>query len=90
MGLPICSSKIGGSMVGIKNINRSQIHECGNRETEHYNSVLEITLGPGVSFLGIHKSEPVIYIGFSTALHLQFCNHACSIKVLNFFNPLLI
>ncbi len=24
-------------------INRSQIHECGNWETEHYNSVLEIT-----------------------------------------------
>jgi hypothetical protein len=24
-------------------INRSQIHECGNFETEHYNSVLEIT-----------------------------------------------
>jgi hypothetical protein len=24
-------------------VNRSQIHECGNWETEHYNSVLEIT-----------------------------------------------
>ncbi len=24
-------------------INRSQIHECGKWETEHYNSVLEIT-----------------------------------------------
>ncbi len=24
-------------------INRSQIHECENWETEHYNSVLEIT-----------------------------------------------
>jgi hypothetical protein len=24
-------------------INRSQIHECGNKETEHSNSVLEIT-----------------------------------------------
>ncbi len=24
-------------------INRSEIHECGNCETEHYNSVLEIT-----------------------------------------------
>ncbi len=34
-------------------------------ETEHYNSVLEIT-SPG-----IHKSEPDIYIGFSPALHLQ-------------------
>ncbi len=30
-------------------------------------SVLEIT----VSFLGIHKWEPDIYIGFSPALHLQ-------------------
>jgi hypothetical protein len=37
-------------------------------ETEHYNSVLEIS----VSFLGIHKWEPDIYIGFSPALHLQW------------------
>jgi hypothetical protein len=29
--------------------------------------------GRAVSFLGIHKSEPDIYIGFSPALHLQ-CN----------------
>ncbi len=27
-------------------INRSQTHECGNWETEHYNSVLEITRQP--------------------------------------------
>jgi hypothetical protein len=27
----------------IEYINRSQIHECRNWETEHYNSVLEIT-----------------------------------------------
>jgi hypothetical protein len=32
-------------------VNLSQIYECRNSETEHYNSVLEIT----VSFLGIHK-----------------------------------
>jgi hypothetical protein len=32
--------------------------------TEHYNSVLEIR-GCVVSFLGIHKSKPDIYIGFS-------------------------
>jgi hypothetical protein len=43
-----------------------------NRQTdtgkkEHYNSVLEIK----VSFLGIHKWEPAIYIRFSPALHLQ-------------------
>jgi hypothetical protein len=42
-------------------LNISQIYECRNWETEHYNSVLEIT----VLFLGIHK-----YIGFSLALHL--------------------
>jgi hypothetical protein len=32
-------------------LNLSQIYECRNWETVHYNSVLEIT----VSFLGIHK-----------------------------------
>ncbi len=41
-------------------------------ETEQYNAVLEIT----VSFLGIHKWEVDIYIGFSPALHLQ-----CSIVI---------
>jgi hypothetical protein len=35
-------SKTGRLVLGIY-INRSQIHECGNWETEHYNSVLEIT-----------------------------------------------
>jgi hypothetical protein len=50
-----------------KNINLSQIYECRNWETEHYNSALERT----VSFLGIRKWEPDIYIGFSLALHLQ-------------------
>ncbi len=34
-------------------LNGPQIHECGNWETEHYNSVLEIT-GRTVSFLGTH------------------------------------
>jgi hypothetical protein len=47
-----------------KYINVSQIYECRNWETEHYNSVLEIA----VSFLAIHKWEPDIYIGFSPAL----------------------
>ncbi len=37
-----------------------KIYECGNWETEHYNSVLEIT----ISFLGIHKWELDIYIGY--------------------------
>ncbi len=50
-----------------KYINLSQIYECRNCETEHYNSVLEMT----ASFLGIHKWEPDIYIGFSSALHLK-------------------
>ncbi len=50
-----------------KYINPSQIYECRNWEIEHYNSGLEIT----VSFLGIHKWESDIYIGFSPALHLQ-------------------
>ncbi len=48
-------------------INLSQIYEFRNGETEHYNSVFEIT----VSFLGIHKWEPDIILGFSLALHLQ-------------------
>jgi hypothetical protein len=39
-------------------VNLSQIYECRNLETEHYNSFLGIT----VSFLGIHKWEPDIYI----------------------------
>jgi hypothetical protein len=49
-------------------MNLSQTHECGNCETEHYNSVLEITF----SFLGIRKWKPDIYIGFSLALYLQW------------------
>ncbi len=45
-------------------------HECGTWETEHYNSVLEITRSR--SFIsGLHKSEPDIYIGFSPTLHVQ-------------------
>jgi hypothetical protein len=44
-----------------------KIFECRNWETEHYNSVLEIT----VSFLVLHEWEPDIYIRFSPALHLQ-------------------
>ncbi len=50
-----------------KYINLSQINECRNWETKQYNSVLGITF----SFLGIHKWEPDIYIGFSPARHLQ-------------------
>ncbi len=61
-----CSRK-GRLILEIQYINLSQIYECRNWETEHYNSVLEIT----VSFLGIHKWEPGIYVGFSSALYLQ-------------------
>ncbi len=50
-----------------KYINLSQIYKCRKWETEHYNSVLEII----ISFLGIQKWEPNIYIGCSPALHLQ-------------------
>jgi hypothetical protein len=35
-------SKIGRPILGIYSLNRAQIHECGNWETGHYNSVLEI------------------------------------------------
>jgi hypothetical protein len=64
VGTHISCSRIDRSW---KYINLSQIYDCRNWETEHYNSVLEIT----VSFLGIHKWEPGNYIGFSSALYLQ-------------------
>jgi hypothetical protein len=54
-------------------VNRSQIHECGNWETEHYNSALE-TMRPRSFISGIYQSEPDFYLGFSPALHLQ-CTH---------------
>ncbi len=54
-------SRIGRPILEIYNL--SQIYECRNWKTEHYNSVLEIT----VSFLGIQKWEPA-YIGFSPTL----------------------
>jgi hypothetical protein len=44
------------------------VEELGDRT--HYNSVLEIT----VSFLGIHKWEPDINIGFSPALICSVVN----------------
>jgi len=58
-------SRIGRPILKICNL--SQIYECRNWETEHYNSVLEIT----VSFLGIHTWEPDIYLGF-------YCSFICS------------
>ncbi len=42
-------------------INRSQMYECGNWETEHYKKILVWKWqGRAVSFLEIHKSEPVL------------------------------
>ncbi len=49
-------------------INHSLIHECGNWEREHYNSVLEISRQHSFYFLGIHKWEQDIYIGFSCSV----------------------
>jgi hypothetical protein len=40
IGLPIWLQQ--NSLTDPGNINRPQIHECGNWETEHYNSVLEM------------------------------------------------
>ncbi len=60
-----------------KYLNLSEIYECRNWQTEHYYSVLETT----VSFLGIQKWEPYIYIGLSPALHLQcICFEAIHLK----------
>ncbi len=71
-----------------KYINLSQIYECRNWETEHYDSVLEIT----VSFLRIHKWEPGILIGFSPALYLQVSRRFISSQIfpkLGFFADFL-
>jgi hypothetical protein len=48
-------------------INCSQIHECGNWETEHYNSVLEITWPRSFISGNTKNRKPDIYIGFSMA-----------------------
>jgi hypothetical protein len=74
-----------------KHIKLSQINECRKWETEHYNSVLEIT----VSFLGIHKWEPDIYIdshrpficsvlynwAWSSSIKFILDRHKCSSKI---------
>ncbi len=50
----------------IVEIYKSQIHECGNWDTEHYNSVLEITRSLNfISGNTYYKAEPNIYIKFS-------------------------
>jgi hypothetical protein len=64
-----------------RNIYISHRYECRNtwnRETEHYNSVLEIIT---VSFLGINKREPDIHVGFSPALHLQCTQYSSTFSV---------
>jgi hypothetical protein len=57
-------SKIGRPILGIYSINPSQIHECGDWETEHYNSVIII-------ILGIHKSEPDICMDSHRPFNIQ-------------------
>jgi hypothetical protein len=60
------------SVLSWEYINRSQIHDSGNWETEHYNSVLEITRPRSlISGNILYKSELDIYIRFSPALHLK-------------------
>jgi hypothetical protein len=48
-------------------------HRYMNVEIGRHNIIILFRNNEGraVSFLGIHKSEPDIYIGFSPALHLQ-------------------
>jgi hypothetical protein len=67
IGPHISSSRIGRPSLEIyKSLTNIRVYR--NWETELCkSSVLEIT----VSFLGIHKWEADIYIGFSPALHLQ-------------------
>jgi hypothetical protein len=55
-----------------KNINLSQIYESRNWETEHYNSVLEITrLHSFISGENPIYMSADMYIGFSPTLPLQ-------------------
>jgi hypothetical protein len=69
-------SKIGSPILGIYSISRSQIHECGNWETEHYNFFVGIN--KAAQFLGIQKLEPDIYTvfdsHFSLAVRLSHIN----------------
>jgi hypothetical protein len=59
-------------------MNLSQIYECRNWETEHNNSVLERT----VSFIGIHKWEPDIYIHLQCRRNLfLFCLYKVTVQI---------
>ncbi len=72
-------SKIG--RLSYKYINLSQIYECRNRETEHYNSVFEVT----VSFLGIqyiNENQPFILDSHSSEFGSGPVSRICSIRIL--------
>ncbi len=60
-------------------INRSQIHESGNWETEQYNDVAQF------HFWEFINRNPDIYIAFSPALHLQ-CRGFISINIFDNFH----
>ncbi len=68
----ISCSRIGRLILEIY-INLSYINECRNWETNHYNSVLEIT----VLFLGIHKWETTFILdthrSFMCSVGLNLC-----------------
>jgi hypothetical protein len=57
-------------------MNLSLIYECRNLETEHYNSVLEITKLHSFISGNINKWEQDIYIECLPALHLQCAGFA--------------
>ncbi len=62
-------------------MNLSQIYECRNLETEHYNSVLEITKLHSFISGNIHKCEQDIYIECLPALHLQCAGSASTATI---------
>ncbi len=67
IGLPIWLQQNRHTDPAWEYTNRSQTHECKTWETDHDNSVLEITR-PHSLFLEIHEPEPDIYNGFSFAV----------------------
>jgi hypothetical protein len=70
IGLPIWVQQNSQTYLSWEYINRSQIHECGNGETEHYNSVLKNTEAAKFHFWDYINWNQT-YIRFSEALHLQ-------------------
>ncbi len=63
-------------------VNHSQIHECGNWETEHYNSVLEIT-SPRSIISGITLIGTRHFYWILTALNLQ-CRYTHHVLITHF------